>query len=96
MPPWWRTQARLAEIIKQWQPDIIHTHLRRGTRYVSRIERTARHVSTLHLHLNGPHYLRTDALFCISEWQLATVPTAYHGKTYLVPNSLVSQSAAGA
>ncbi len=90
VPRWWRTQARLAEIIEQWRPDIIHTHLRRGTRYVSRIERTARHVSTLHLHLNGPHYLRTDALFCISEWQLATVPSAYHGKTYLVPNSLVS------
>ena len=90
VPPRWRTQSRLAGIIEQWRPDIIHTHLRRGTRYVARIERTARHVSTLHLHLNGPHYLRTDALFCISDWQLATVPSAYHGKTYLVPNSLVS------
>jgi glycosyltransferase involved in cell wall biosynthesis/spore coat polysaccharide biosynthesis predicted glycosyltransferase SpsG len=90
VPPRWRTQHRLAEIIEQWRPDIIHTHLRRGTRYVARIERTARHVSTLHLHLNGPHYLRTDALFCISDWQLATVPSAYHGKTYLVPNSLVT------
>ena len=90
VPPRWRTQQRLAEIIEQWRPDIIHTHLRRGTRYVARIKRTARHVSTLHLHLNGPHYLRTDALFCISEWQLATVPSAYHGRTWLVPNSLVS------
>jgi len=90
VPPRWRTQHRLAEIVEQWRPDIIHTHLRRGTRYVARIKRTARHVSTLHLHLNGPHYLRTDALFCISEWQLATVPSSYHGKTYLVPNSLVS------
>ena len=90
VPPRWRTRQRLAAIIEQWRPDIIHTHLRRGTRYVARIERTARHVSTLHLHLNGPHYLRTDALFCISDWQLATVPSAYHGKTYLVPNSLVS------
>ena len=90
VPPWWRTQQRLAGIIEQWRPDIIHTHLRRGTRYVARIKRTARHVSTLHLHLNGPHYLQTDALFCISDWQLATVPSAYHGKTYLVPNSLVS------
>lgn len=90
VPPRWRTQQRLAEIIEQWRPDIIHTHLRRGTRYVARIKRTARHVSTLHLHLNGPHYLRTDALFCISEWQLATVPSAYHGRTWLVPNSLMS------
>jgi glycosyltransferase involved in cell wall biosynthesis len=89
LPPRWRTQHRLAEIIGQWRPDIIHTHLRRGTRYVARIERPARHVSTLHLHLNGPHFLRTDALFCISEWQLATVPASYRGQTYLVPNSLV-------
>ncbi|MBK6453478.1 MAG: glycosyltransferase [Proteobacteria bacterium] len=89
VPPRWRTQQRLAEIIERWRPDIIHTHLRRGTRYVARIKRTARHVSTLHLHLNGPHYLRTDALFCISEWQLATVPSTYRGRTWLVPNSLV-------
>ncbi len=89
VPAYWRTAKRLAEIVDQWRPDIIHTHLRRGTRYVSRIQRPARHVSTLHLHLNGPHYLRTDALFCISEWQLATVPAGYHGKVFLVPNSLV-------
>ena len=36
--------------------------------------RSAVHVSTLHLSINGPHYLLTDGLFCISEWQLATVP----------------------
>jgi glycosyltransferase involved in cell wall biosynthesis len=89
VPPHWRTQARIAEIIEQWRPDIIHTHLRRGTRYVVKTRHAARHVSTLHLHLNGPHYLRTDALFCISDWQLATVPASYSGQVHLVPNSLV-------
>ena len=91
VPALWRTQHHLAEAINKWRPDIIHTHLRRGTRYVSRIKRDARHVSTLHLHLNGPHYLLADALFCISDWQLATVPGTYRGRTFLVPNSLVSQ-----
>jgi glycosyltransferase involved in cell wall biosynthesis len=91
VPAHWRTQHHLARIIEQWRPDIIHTHLRRGTRYVSRSKGSARHVSTLHLHLNGPHYLRTDALFCISEWQLRTVPGTYRGQTFLVPNSLVPQ-----
>jgi glycosyltransferase involved in cell wall biosynthesis/UDP:flavonoid glycosyltransferase YjiC (YdhE family) len=89
VPPRWRTEQRLAEIVDRWRPDIIHTHLRRGTRYISRVQRGARHVSTVHLHLNGPHYLRTDALFCISEWQLATVPPNYAGLVQLVPNSLV-------
>ena len=31
----------------------------------------------------------TDGLFCISEWQLATVPPEYRGQVFLVPNSLV-------
>jgi glycosyltransferase involved in cell wall biosynthesis len=84
------TQRRLEQIIREWAPDVVHTHLRRGTRYVARIRPShAAHVATLHLSLNGPHYLRTDALFCISDWQVATVPADYRGRVFLVPNSLV-------
>ena len=36
-----------------------------------------------------PHYLLTDGMFCISEWQLATVPGSYRGKAFLLPNSFV-------
>jgi glycosyltransferase involved in cell wall biosynthesis len=91
LPPHWRTEKRLADLVARWRPDVIHTHLRRGTRYVSRTRSGAAHVATVHLHLNGPHYLQTDGLFCISEWQLATVPATYRGHAWLVPNSLVSQ-----
>ena len=90
VPPLWGTEKRLAALIAEWRPDVIHTHLRRSTRYVARTRRDAVHVSTLHLHINGRHYLRTDGLFCISEWQLATVPSDYGGQAFLVPNSLVS------
>jgi glycosyltransferase involved in cell wall biosynthesis len=89
VPPYWRTEQRLAALIREWRPDVIHTHLRRGTRYVARNRGNAVHVSTLHLYLNGPHYLRADGLFCISEWQLATVPIRFQGKAFLVPNSLL-------
>jgi len=89
------TQHRLEELLRSWAPDVVHTHLRRGTRYVVRIglariglPHTA-HVATLHLSLNGPHYLRTDGLICISDWQIATVPRDYEGRVFLVPNSLV-------
>jgi glycosyltransferase involved in cell wall biosynthesis len=95
VPPRFGTQQRLEQIIRAWAPDVVHTHLRRGTRYVARIG-LARiglpqsvHVATLHLSLNGPHYLKTDGLFCISEWQLATIPPDHRGQVFLVPNSLV-------
>ena len=89
IPAWWRTRRRLEEIIRAWQPDVIHTHLRRGTRYVAQLEPAAVHVCTVHLSINGPHYLLTDGMFCISEWQLATVPGSYRGKAFLLPNSFV-------
>jgi glycosyltransferase involved in cell wall biosynthesis len=83
------TRGRLSEVIRSWQPDVIHTHLRRGTRYVAQIGAGPAHFCTLHLSLNGPHYLRSDGMFCISEWQLATVPATYRGRVFLLPNSLV-------
>jgi glycosyltransferase involved in cell wall biosynthesis len=93
VPPglWW-TRRQLAAAIRAWRPDVIHTHLRRGTRFVAQIRAGPVHFCTLHLSLNGPHYLRTDGLFCISEWQLATVPPTYGGRVFLLPNSLVPQA----
>jgi glycosyltransferase involved in cell wall biosynthesis len=88
------TQGRLAEILRTWAPDVVHTHLRRGTRYIARIGLAdvglpqAVHVATLHLSINGPHYLQTDGLICISDWQVGTVPRDYPGRVFLVPNSL--------
>jgi glycosyltransferase involved in cell wall biosynthesis len=87
--PGWLGSAALGEIIEAWAPHVIHTHLRRGTRWVAQLEPDAAHVSTLHLSINGPHFLQSDALICISEWQLATVPADYRGKAWLIPNSLV-------
>jgi glycosyltransferase involved in cell wall biosynthesis len=91
VPGRWRTRRRLAEAIGRTRPMVIHTHLRRGTRYVAQIRPDAAHVCTLHLSINGPHFLRSDGLFCISEWQLDTVPAEYRGRVFLMPNSLVPQ-----
>jgi len=91
LPAHWRTRRRLEQTISAWQPDVIHTHLRRGTRYVAQFRAGAVHFSTVHISLNGPHYLRTDGLMCISEWQVGTVPSDYPGRVYLLPNSLEPQ-----
>jgi glycosyltransferase involved in cell wall biosynthesis len=91
LPPYWRTRARLRAVIEAWRPDIVHTHLRRGTRYVVQIDGGVPHVCTLHLSLNSRHYLRTDAIVCISEWQHSTLPSTYPGRVFLIPNSLIPQ-----
>ena len=85
------TRRCLAETIRSWRPDVIHTHLRRGTRYVAQIGAGPAHFCTLHLSLNGPHYLESDGIFCISDWQVATIPSNYRGRVFLLRNSLVSQ-----
>lgn len=91
VPARWFTRRRLASAIREARPQVIHTHLRRGTRYVAQIASGAAHFCTLHLSLNGPHFLRADGLVCITEWQLDTVPADYRGRVFLVPNSLVPQ-----
>lgn len=89
----WRTRAQLGGVIQDWQPHLVHTHLRRGTRYVAQLLPPGLpHFATLHLDLNGLQYLQTDGLICISGWQLAAVAREqFPGRLFLIPNSLVPQ-----
>ena len=92
LPAYWRTRAELAQRLREWRPDIVHSHLRRGTRYVAQLNLRVPHFATLHLGLNGPHYLQADGLVCISDWQLQTIPPqGYAGQLLQIPNSLVPQ-----
>jgi len=96
LPPYLGTRAGLREVVGRWRPQIIHTHLRRGTRYVAQLRSGVPHVCTLHLSLNGPHFLRAQGIVCISEWQLSTVPAGYRGRVFLIPNSLIPHPRIGA
>ena len=92
LPAHWRTRGALHDVIAGWGPDIVHTHLRRGTRYVAQLGGGVPHVATLHIDLNGAHYLETDALCCISPWQVTKVlRSGYRGAVCEIPNSLVPQ-----
>lgn len=83
------TGRQLRAIVNAAQPEIIHAHLRRATRLVARVRSAARKVSTLHLHINGRHFLEMDALVCISQWQLTSIPAEFRGKAVFIPNSLL-------
>lgn len=83
------TQRQLRQAIEAFGPDIIHTHLRRASRLVARIEPQAATIATLHLSVNGRHYLRLDGLICNAHWQMRDIPTTYQGLVFKADNSLV-------
>ena len=90
LPAYLGTRAALRQAIDTWRPRLVHTHLRRGTRYVAQLRTGLPHVATLHIDLNGRHFLATDALCCISPWQVGRLEQAgYRGEVLQIPNSLV-------
>jgi glycosyltransferase involved in cell wall biosynthesis len=85
------TQWRLARLVRQLVPDVIHCHLRRATRLVSRIATRAVKVTTLHIGVNGPHFGAMDGIICNARWQLREVPAGFRGLVHKANNSLVPQ-----
>lgn len=83
------TGRALAKEIHRIQPDIIHCHLRRSTRLVSRLKTDAATLSTLHITVNGKHFNKMDGLICNAKWQLADIPSDYSGEVFKANNSLV-------
>ncbi|MDH4051106.1 MAG: glycosyltransferase [Rubrivivax sp.] len=85
------TQWKLARLVRDFGPDVIHCHLRRSTRLVSRIETAAVKVSTLHIGFNGRHFHGMDGLVCNARWQIAQLPPEFKGVAHKANNSLLPQ-----
>jgi glycosyltransferase involved in cell wall biosynthesis len=83
------TQRQLRQAIEAFRPDVIHTHLRRASRLVARINPDAATIATLHLSVNGRHYLKLDGLICNARWQMRDIPATYRGLVFKADNSLV-------
>lgn len=82
VPSWLGTQSSVERRIREFAPDVIHTHLRRSARVVARAKSAAPSVATLHISVNGPHFLELDGLICNAHWQVREVPASYPGRVY--------------
>lgn len=89
LPPHVLTQWCLTSLVSELAPDVIHCHLRRGTRLVSRIGTRAVKVSTLHIGFNGRHFHRMDGIVCNARWQVREVPGDFRGLVHKANNSLI-------
>src|SRR5271166_47183 len=52
----WLPRGGIEKALDNFKPDIIHGHLRRSTRMLSRIRPRVPTVATLHITVNGPHF----------------------------------------
>jgi glycosyltransferase involved in cell wall biosynthesis len=86
--PFWNTSRKIENFIQSLNPDVVHAHLRKSTRILSKLRINAAKISTLHIGINGKGFLEMDALIAISPWQMAHIPKSYTGLVRWIRNSL--------
>ncbi|MCU0758661.1 MAG: glycosyltransferase [Steroidobacteraceae bacterium] len=84
----WFPGRGLARLVREWRPDVIHTHLRKSTRLVARLRPPCPAIATLHMWVNGPHFLQMDGLVVIAQWQKKDL-APYRGRVFDINESLV-------
>jgi glycosyltransferase involved in cell wall biosynthesis len=84
----WFPGPGLGRLVRDWRPDVIHTHLRKSTRLVAQLRPSCATLATLHMWVNGPHFLHMDGLIVIAQWQKKDL-AAYRGRVFDINESLV-------
>jgi glycosyltransferase involved in cell wall biosynthesis len=84
-----RPRRGITRALQEFDPDVVHAHLRRSTRLLARIRPAAAAVATLHLTVNGPHFAAMDGLICIAQWQRRDIPPDYRGLVFHINESIV-------
>jgi len=88
LPRFWFTRWHLGRVLRHWRPELVHGHLRRATRLIAQLRPPCASVSTLHIGVNGPHFLQMDGLVCNARWQVRQLPKSYTGQALKDHNSL--------
>jgi glycosyltransferase involved in cell wall biosynthesis len=89
VPAHFFTRRNMQRALREIKPDIIHCHLRRGTRLVAKTRIDAAKLSTLHITVNGPHFSDMDGLIANARWQLDDIPADFKGLVFKANNSLI-------
>ena len=82
VPTWLYTQRAVEQRVREFRPDVIHTHLRRSGRIIARAHADAPSVATLHNGANGPHFFELDGLICNAHWHVRQIPLTYQGRVF--------------
>ncbi|MFN7273262.1 MAG: glycosyltransferase [Gammaproteobacteria bacterium] len=86
----WFPGPGLKRAVREFRPEVIHTHLRKSTRLVARLKPPCPTIATLHMWVNGPHFLQMDGLIVIAQWQKRDLKD-YRGRVFDINESLMPQ-----
>lgn len=75
----------IAGLIKDFQPDIIHTHLGHAGRALRAIRPNAPLVATIMGEYKAHCYDAHDLLICLASWQKRTIPQDFPGRVTVIP-----------
>jgi glycosyltransferase involved in cell wall biosynthesis len=78
----WFPKRGIAAALDEFEPEVIHAHLRRSTKLLAKIRPRAPTVVTLHITVNGPHFADMDGIICIARWQQEVIPAGYRGHVF--------------
>lgn len=77
----------LRRMLHYLEPDIVHTHHGRDSRYMSKAARgMCPVVGTLHMPYKHRDYKHHDGLICVSQWQLRDIPENFPVEKTVIPN----------
>lgn len=83
---------RIADLIRAFRPDIVHTHLGDAGKAVRAIRPEMPVIATLHGEYKDKCYRAHDRLICIAEWQRHTVPASFAGRIDVIPNFIADRA----
>lgn len=84
----WFHKREVARAIEAFRPDVVHGHLRRSTRLLAERPPPCPTIVTLHMWVNGPHFMAMDGLIVIAAWQKRDL-AGYRGRVFEINESLV-------
>lgn len=82
---------RIGRLIRDFCPDIIHTHLGDAGKSLRATRPEVPLVATLHGEYKDKCYRAHDALICVSDWQRRTIPDSFPGKIVTIPNFIMAR-----
>jgi glycosyltransferase involved in cell wall biosynthesis len=76
-------------LVREFNPDIIHTHHGRDSRYLGLLRPDSIPVvATLHMPYRSRDFRRHSGLICVAPWQLANLPPRVRERSTVIPNWL--------